>query len=385
MKELYLEDQGNVAGPYPVDQIRELLQNGSITADHLASETAEGPWLPLHTFGETTTSRTQAQTRTAGPGPVGSHASDAPDFHTFVSRFLDALVKMCTSPFWHGEQTARFYEAYQDFVCRIGQYSLLACGVVTFFITGLLSAKTNSGVPLIGGILFAFVMVIGHYLAIKFSAANRKLLHCDTAYLGSDAVPSSLAMLFLLIVIGLVLGGGVAFLALMGSNLIGAILAFLLSLTWAFSLYHTIILSRECKTLLHIDTDEADITGGQVFLSTLKFLARLQLAWSFISLGASGCSATLGLILSGLFLAVSSNQAPPPPSPMGMGGLGNYANAGAFDGLMAGYENLGWGIGLAFWTALLPLICHFIYLLTVFLVDVLNSIIRTSQNTERIP
>jgi hypothetical protein len=51
MKQIYLDDNGKPAGPYPLDQIQEFLRDNIITPDHLASESAEGPWKSLRELG----------------------------------------------------------------------------------------------------------------------------------------------------------------------------------------------------------------------------------------------------------------------------------------------------------------------------------------------
>jgi len=51
MNELYLDDGGRPAGPYPVQQIREFLRDSLVTPDHLASGSPEGPWTSLRQLG----------------------------------------------------------------------------------------------------------------------------------------------------------------------------------------------------------------------------------------------------------------------------------------------------------------------------------------------
>jgi len=55
MKEIYLQDQGNAAGPYPIEQVRDFIRDGVVAPEHLASASPDGPWLPLQELGVTAT------------------------------------------------------------------------------------------------------------------------------------------------------------------------------------------------------------------------------------------------------------------------------------------------------------------------------------------
>ena len=44
---LYLQENGQAAGPYPLKQIKELIANGTITSEHPAADNTGGPWKPL--------------------------------------------------------------------------------------------------------------------------------------------------------------------------------------------------------------------------------------------------------------------------------------------------------------------------------------------------
>jgi hypothetical protein len=389
MKALYLNDQGNAVGPYPIDQVRDLLKAGSLTLDHLASIRPDGPWQPLRDF---PLNPVKAATPSSAISTTTPTPTDDSEFQTFITRFLDGLTTLCISPFWRGEDTARMYSAYQDMICRAGHYSLLACGAIMFFISCVMAAKANTGYPLIAGLGFAAFMVIGHYLAVKFTTANRDLLHCDTARLNSDAVPFSVAVFSLLAVIGLVLIGLLGFVAFFNHNLTGALGILVVCLLWAFIFFHATVLSRECKALLHIDPSRGDVSGGEAFLGVIKFAARLQLALSFIFLGAGGCTAALRLAIAGFFMAFSSTG--PVVNASGFGNVATVVEGGnpleSLSGILgglgsSGYGDLGWGTSQAILTVFVPLGAYITYLLLVFAVDVLTSVIRTAKNTERIP
>jgi len=53
MNQLYLENQGTAAGPYPLDQVDEFVRDGIITKANLVSISSEGPWITLQEWQDT--------------------------------------------------------------------------------------------------------------------------------------------------------------------------------------------------------------------------------------------------------------------------------------------------------------------------------------------
>jgi len=384
MNALYLEDNGNAAGPYPLHQIRELLSSGTLTPERLASARPEGPWQALKEFNLANPVATPAAGGFQIPG-------DASEFQTIVTRILDAATSLCAAPFWRaGKVNGQVYSFYQDFLSLLGHYALLACGLIGFLISGVLAVKANSGSPLVNGLAFAVLMILGHYVAARFTAANRELLRRDFARLNSAIVPSFVAVLSLFSVLGVILCGLVDAVVLFTRDLAGALGFLVICLLWAFILFHAIVLSRECKELLQVETNQSDAPAADVLLNNVKFVARLQLALSFILMGAGGCTAALRLILAGFFFAFFPNNgatmdASSMEMNMQMAGNPILGAIAALNGLGFGFQQLALGIVQSVLIGFVPLISYVIYLLLILGADFFSALLRTARNTDRLP
>lgn len=363
----YLDDNGQPAGPFSVDQIKDFIAQGRASLDHLASTTGDLPWQPLRNYPEFQTSSLS----TLIGLPWFSTSKD-----TVVTVAIDFITRLLTSPLGSGPGAASFYEEYQNLLGYLGAYGLILCGLLVLLTSLILTIKVNSAEFFIGGIFFLFVMILGHYLAVKFNRANRTLLRGGWLQLGSDAVPSTLAVISLLLVVVMLLAAVGEFFSLATSNFFAAVSSLLFFSMLAIVFYHLAFLARNCTSVLQTSTESRPISGGEAFLALQKYLLRSSLALALVCFGP-------GVIFGFILLFVESISAIAAPTTPGSAPEVNYSDPLSNMASLS-LSSLSLGLSVVFFFNYLPLLTYYGYLLGIYLVDLGAAIFRTANNTDRI-
>ncbi|MDR1146230.1 MAG: DUF4339 domain-containing protein [Verrucomicrobiales bacterium] len=206
--QLYLQNNGQAAGPYPPEQIKQLIADGTITPEHPAADSVGGPWKPLREWPVLTKLAAVPAPSAAGlPPPLARSASasaSAPD-SSFVVAGKDALAalkKIAADP------TGGIAPAFD----ALGEQRALGAGLVfggVFAACGTFAAYRI--VSAVGGFLGGFYHRgggdAGQFFKILFAAlapflaltvavlAARKLLRGATAAIGADVFVAGAALL----------------------------------------------------------------------------------------------------------------------------------------------------------------------------------------------
>jgi hypothetical protein len=348
----YLAEDQKPVGPLPFSALQTLAASGVIKPDTLVIQEGGAEWKRWRDL--------ELLGGRPGPSVPGSWSrlcerlDASPEqavFVRFVDRCLDRTRQGADDRF------AAAFQRYAQRVTNLGSYGVLLAGALIFLGSLVVAVRLDAGLPLAFGLAAALSSVILHYLAVRFTSANERLLDRSPVLLPTDVVPRTVGLIYLI--------AGVAILVL---SLHSAMRSYVhislrLSLTEAVAgllaaalCGHVQIVCSLSKRLLNVACQEDGVVrAGDYYASLVKFSARLLLRMGSLLFGYGMIGALVALILSGLFL------------------LGQSQAEAVEDAFTAALVALG--------LALVPMVIHFLYLGSVLAADLIGAIFAIERHT----
>jgi len=349
----YLADDQKPIGPLPFSALKTLAASGVIKPDTLVIQEGGADWR-----------RWRDLASAAGPegpwAPVGlallwQRLSESPEKTLFVravDRCLDRTRKAGAD-----EHFAAGFQRYTQIVTNLGSYGVLLAGALILLGSLVVAVRLDAGIPLGFGLAATVSSVILHYLAVRFTCANERLVDRSPVTLPTDVVPKTIGLVYSIAGVAvLVLSLYNAMQSYVHVSLRLSVIQVVIGVLVAALCGHVQVVCSLSKRLLNVECqDDGVVRAGDYYASLVKFSARLLLRMGALLFGFGMMAALVALVVSGLFL------------------FGQSQSAAADDAFTAAL------VALAL--ALLPMVVHFLYLGSVLAADLINAVFAIERHT----
>jgi hypothetical protein len=348
----YLADDQKPIGPLPLSALQTLAASSVLKPDTLVIQEGGADW--------TRWGDLEVPDEWEPPGG-GSQRTNLWQLlqqdtdQTPLVRFLDQRLDRLRKP-GGDDRFAVGFQRYARIVTNLGSYGVLLAGVLILLGSVVVAIRIDAGSPILSGVGAALLSIILHYLAVKFSCTNERLMDRSPVMLPTDVIPRTMSLLSLIAAVGILVFSIYDAIHSSEVSLRLGLISGAIGILAAVLVYHVHLICSFPKHLLNVEClEEAVFRAGEYYANLVKYSARLLLRMGALVFGYGMLAALAALVINGTFLVGQSRL-----------------NA-ADDAFMAAAAALG--------LALLPMVIHFLYLATVLVADLVSAIFEIERNT----